>query len=93
MDWVLLVLLLIILVYLVILHRRFDGVDEKLRVLNTKFSTRQSSVASRRASTGTPIVDAKARTTRRDSNDLPTTGRMSDGLHRRKRDARIVSND
>lgn len=90
MDWVIIALLLIILAYLVILHRRLDGVENKLRVMNSKFSTRQTGVAHRRSTESIPHVDARARTVRRDTHDLPVTGRMSDGLHRRKRDASII---
>lgn len=54
----------------------------QVKVLTT---VRQQRVASSRSNKGTPVVDAKARTTVRDSHDLPTTGRMSTGIQRKLR--------
>lgn len=85
-DWVIDLVTLLILGRLVMILLR---IEKWMSIISRKVDeqkARQSSIAARRASTSTPSVDAKARTTKRDSNDLPATGRMSMGIHRKKRD-------
>lgn len=65
-----------------------DLKTDMLRMRSEIASTRQAKVKSFVRSTATPGVDARARTTRRDTDDLPRTGRMSQGVHRKKTNAR-----
>lgn len=52
--------------------------------------TQQARIASFFSSKGTPQVDSKARTTKRDTNDIPVRGaRMTKLTHKRKADASI----
>lgn len=96
MDWVLLVLGLMILAYLVYVARQVDDVKRRQRqtlTLLSRATTRQSSVANRPTMQRSPQVDAKARTVRRDSNDLEATGRMSMAVHRKKVDFASTESD
>lgn len=89
MDWVIVVIQLVVLVMLLRIAAQLRDVKDRLRVISTKVDeqkARQSQITARRASSSTPQVDAKARTTKRDTDDLPLTGRMSMGVHRKKRD-------
>lgn len=97
MDWVILFLLLGVLAYLVVISRQLDDVKRRqrqtLQSLN-QFRTRQTSVAQGRVIQRGPTIDAQARTIRRDSNDIPATGRMSRAIHRTKVDyARTDTDD
>lgn len=97
MDWVILFLLLVVLVYQVIIMRRLDDIVRRLKMILTKLDesrTRQGNVTSRRTSEGSPKIDAKARVIRRDTMDLPVTGRISRAVKREKRDyARADADD
>jgi len=96
MDWVIVTLQVIIVIYLVVLSRDIAklGVEvRKLRHEMEKWRVRQSKIKSRVANTGIPVVDATVRTIRRDTDDLPLTGRMSTGLHRKKRDFGTTNDD
>lgn len=57
-----------------------------------QMSTRKNTTTQQRVTRKNPQVDFTARTTKRDSHDLPATGRMSQGLHREKSNVRL-SND
>lgn len=61
--------------------RKLSKVEEHLLV----FRTRQGKIASQRTRVANPKVDSRARTTVRDTNDLPVTARISTGVHRKKR--------
>jgi hypothetical protein len=89
MDWALLVMQFILLAYFIMLGKEITQLGVELRKLREeldKFRVRQSKIKSRPRNEGTPIVDARAITTQRDTDDLPLTGRQGIGLHRRKRD-------
>lgn len=84
MPWIWLILLLSNLGLLIVLLRAIRGSDNQLQQMNQKLdllvkctTSRQTQVAHRTTTSGTPHVDAKARTTRRDSSDLPVASRMS----------------
>lgn len=53
---------------------------------------RQNQAANKVSNYSTPAVDARARTTRRDTNDLPASGRMGKVVPRRKTDDSININ-
>lgn len=61
--------------------RKLKGIEEHLLV----FRTRQGKIASQRTGVANPKVDSRARTTIRDTKDLPATARISTGVHRKKR--------
>lgn len=61
--------------------RQYRQLDQKIN----RFASRQSDIRWKRRESRIPSVDAQARTTSRDSDDLPATGRMSTGVHRKKR--------
>lgn len=89
--FVLLVLIAILLKQL--LNAILLGTERIIEALYT-FRVRQGNIARQRTSEQNPQVDAKARTTVRDSHDLPTTGRMSTGIKRVRSDrARPDIND
>lgn len=85
MDWAILIVLVVILALLISIKR--DITDNHNRVLSElhQFRTRQTNIARERSSRRTPHVDAHAKTTVRDTDDLPLTGRMSQGVMRKKR--------
>ena len=66
---------------------------EKLQVQLNVLRTRQGKISSERASRSAPKVDSIARTIIRDSDDLPKTGRMAVGLHRKRVDHGSVNHD
>lgn len=75
MDFLLLALDLVILLCIYLNHRatsrRLKGVEDLIP------TTRQTTMKQATyGSHATPTVDSKARTTRRDTDDLPPTGRM-----------------
>lgn len=61
--------------------RKLNSIEEHLKV----FRTRQGKIASQRTIVANPKVDSAARTTVRDTKDLPVTARISTGVHRKKR--------
>lgn len=69
--------------------RKLNKMEEHLLV----FRTRQGKIASQRVSTANPQVDSHARTTVRDTPDLPATARISTGVHRKKRDFDRLTHD
>ena len=75
MDWVILVGLVWIAIGQFRIERRFHTMSQELRA----FRTRQSQVAQARMNRPGPTIQ-KARTTVRDTNDLPATGRMVAGV-------------
>lgn len=85
---IVMVALVVAVVYLFawvkVLQRQIDTARSEIFALKP----RTGAVAHARTSRGVPTVDAHARTTRRDSDDLPTTGRMSQGVKRVKTNGR-----
>lgn len=81
MEWLTLLLLGLIGVGQIRTAHRVRQLDQKVN----RFATRQSDIRWKRRENRTPSVDARARTVSRDSNDLNATGRMSTGVHRKKR--------
>jgi hypothetical protein len=75
------------------LYERYRGVRRDLDALRAEQAARNARLHAARTSTRVPGVDARARTTRRDSDDLPATGRMSQGVHRKRTDARKPDDD
>jgi hypothetical protein len=56
-----------------------------------QFRARQTKIKIARGSI--PIVDAVAKTNRRDTSDLPSTGRMSQAIHRRRHEVDSPNDD
>lgn len=95
-TWPWLVLLLASIVIQIITMRRLSRVEDKLRhnnMLIEGLRTHQSSIARSKTSTASPTVDSRARTTRRDTADLPATGRMSQGVHRIRSNGGRIDSD
>lgn len=90
MEFLLVVLLILALVGLAVLWRKMDDLKDDLHVLRSevaKLRPHQGSVTARSGYYSTPRVDARARTTVRDSDDIePRGGKMVQGIQRRKRD-------
>lgn len=83
MEWLVFIWILI-LVLQVMNYRQLSKLRAQLTHVEMQlngFRVRQGKIASRKSSSKPPGVDAKARTVRRDTDDLPATGRMSNGLH------------
>lgn len=89
MDIMLLIICALLIFAIVVLWGQIrDLRSDLLQVRSELASTKQARIRSFVQSTATPHVDAKARTVTRDSHDLPATGRMSQGVHRKKTNAR-----
>ena len=92
MDWVLALIATIVvinLVYLIGVWRTVTQLGVEVKALKPMIlagKPKQARIRSKEANTGIPIVDARAVTVRRDTDDLPLTGRQSFGVHRKKRD-------
>lgn len=71
------ILLLINTVLLVTMIWLFSFHTKKAKAQWRAMRSHQTSITARRTSTSAPQVDARARTSRRDTNDLPATGRQS----------------
>lgn len=88
MDWVILFLLVIILGYLIILHRHLDKISAGITRIQSgliALRVRQGQVTQRKQSNPIPHVDSRARVTKRDTPDLPLTGRMGVAIKREAR--------
>lgn len=86
MDAIIVLLLLAIFVCMVVLIRHTNDLRHQTRKLNQAHQSRQVDLTTKRVGhTSTPTVDARARTTKRDTADLPLTGRQSIGLKRTRR--------
>lgn len=67
--------------------QRYESLITRLGVLEALHRARMGNVKKpEKRTAATPPIDAKARTTKRDTDDLPPTGRMSTGIHRRRSD-------
>lgn len=89
MDWVIVFLLGVVLVMQIITMRSLDDIRRRQRQTMASLDslrTRQSSIATQRTSQQRPQVDVRSRTVRRDTDDLPATGRMSTAVHRKRID-------
>lgn len=89
MDWFIAITLVLIFVMLFLMNRRLTKIEERQKVTLSQlnlFRARQASTAHRVSHGGAVQIDAHGRTTRRDTSDLPATGRMSTAVHREKRD-------
>lgn len=87
MDWLVWITQLVTLVALLWVFDRLRRMSSELRKLEVLLRVREGRVASKRSSISTPEVDSRARTTRRDTPDIPARGgRMSQAVQRRKRD-------
>ncbi len=67
----------------------WNRIDARLTALEKQVEAGRPSarlVGAARATKGAPRVDARARTTRRDTDDLPRTGRQSKTLNRSSTD-------
>lgn len=88
MIWVVLTIIAVAVVTLIAMQvsmrRDVKKLDVRLQYHIVSTSTRQSRVVNQVVTRRNPQVDAVARTVKRDSNDLPLTGRMSTGVHRKK---------
>lgn len=56
--------------------RRYEVIQKRLTDIEKARQARQAIIRTHRTTTSTPEVDAVSRVTRRDSGDLPPTGRM-----------------
>jgi hypothetical protein len=89
MELLIAILGILALVGIAVLWRKMEDLRDDIFTLRSdiaKLRGHNGTVMERRTNSSTPKVDAKARTTRRDTADLPATGRMSVAVHRRKRD-------
>lgn len=81
----LVVIMLMQLLIFVVLQHVWEELKDLKRKLAHIDATRQTRVKQNAVTRRNPGVDAKARTTRRDTDDIPTRGgRMSRAVHREK---------
>lgn len=92
-DVILTILVVVLMIWVSVLTERYRGLREDVDRLRSDSAARSTPIAQARAHHRVPGVDATARTTRRDSNDLPLTGRMSQGVKRVRYDARTSNDD
>lgn len=78
MDWLVWITLIVLVVFQMVTWHKVDNLTEDLKVLRT----RQSRVAQSVTTVRNPHVE-RARTSVRDTHDLPTTARMSIGRKRK----------
>lgn len=69
------------------------SINTKLNALELALRVRQGKVSFAQASQGSPTIDSRARTTTRDTDDLPVTGRMGKGLTRKRRSFDRLTDD
>lgn len=81
-DVLLTIVLAIVIVALAMLFERYRMLQREVNVLRSEAHGRKAAISALRAHQPTPRVDSKVRTTRRDTDDLPVTGRMSQGVKR-----------
>lgn len=91
--WVIAVVFTLMAVAVAVLFDRTKRLQDEINRLRSEAASRKSSIAQARAIRKPPGVDAHAVTTRRDTNDLPLTGRMSQGVKRVRTNARIDTDD
>lgn len=95
MEWVLLFCLLVVIVFTILTLRKLDRMEEQHRFIINQLRSllpTQSRVKSEYRSDSQPRVE-RAVTTRRDTDDLPTTGRMKPGLRFTRRDFDSLDSD
>lgn len=92
MIWLVWIVLLILSIALLAVSRRLRQAEVLIMAHSLQLRTRQGRSESQVVSNRNPRVDSRARTTKRDSFDLPLTGRMSQAIVRKRSDAR-PSND
>lgn len=93
-DVILTVLLVLLMIWVAVLSERLRQFNiEILRLRSKVEGAKNNSIPISRAPHRPPGVDAHARTTRRDTDDLPHTGRMSQGVKRAKTNARKTDDD
>ena len=93
MDWLVWIWLIIVTIVQVIILRKLQVIDDRVKVvlanLNLLSTNRVSSVAHHHRSDRIPPVDAKGKTTTRDTSDIPIRGaRIGTAIHRKVYDAR-----
>lgn len=95
MDFLILALLVGLAGYLIYLHRFMKRELKKLHVTMVANRARQGRMRKlANSSPEAPLIIDRARTTKRDSDDLPSTGRMSSLLPKKGgEDARISYDD
>lgn len=90
MEFFLAILGCIAIVGIAVLWRKMEDLRDDIFTLRSeiaKLRGHNGAVTERRTTSSTPRVDAKARTTKRDTPDLSARGgRMSMAVHRPKRD-------
>lgn len=91
MEWVIVVLLIVTVVMLIRIEWRLSVLDDRFRVIGTAITSRQSRVANKARTDSTPFVE-RARTTRRDTMDLPQTAHIG-RVRRVKTSDRSYSDD
>lgn len=85
MDWVQTILLVAVVIMLIRLEWRLSLLDQRFRVIGSAITSRQNRLPHRNRSDSTPFVE-RARTTRRDTKDLPETAHVG-------RVKRVVTSD
>lgn len=83
-DVVTTALVLILVVWVSVLTSRYQELQQQINKIRSDIAARQAQIAHARSTRQVPHVDAKARTVQRDTDDLPVTGRMSQGVKRVK---------
>lgn len=91
MDWLVWITLIAVLVVLVFILRKMYIMDDRVKVVAKgldQFRVRVGEVKQHRTGDKVPHVDSRARTTVRDSGDIPVRGaRISTAVHRKVYDA------
>jgi len=94
MDWLILGVGVANLILLLWVLERQRRAEDQVRKINILMRVRSGRVAMKSSTTRVPQVDSRARTTKRDTPDIPARGgRMSQAVPRKTRDARLTTDD
>lgn len=88
MEWIITAGLVLNLAGLVWTNIKLAEVKQSQTSIRVALTARQTRVKQAEASKARPHIDSKAKTTIRDTDDLPRTGRMGPTLSRKNSDAR-----
>jgi hypothetical protein len=92
-DVILTVLVVFLMVALAVLWERVRRLNLEVLRLRSEVAARRAAIATARATRQVPGVDSKVIVTRRDTDDIPHTGRMSQGVKRVRTNARPDNDD
>jgi hypothetical protein len=93
MDGLIIFLLIVVIAMVGRLMWDIRRLHEQLRKHDIHTRVRQGEISRQKMNHATPTIDSRARTSVRDTDDLPATGRMSQGLSRRKNHDRHTDDD